>query len=80
MNDQNRKELVQYRLGRAKDTLLEVNLHVDNELWNTAVNRLYYACYYAVTALLVSEEIITQTHARGKANVWVTLYKNRINR
>jgi hypothetical protein len=25
MNDQNRKELVQYRLGRAKDTLLEVN-------------------------------------------------------
>ena len=27
------------------------------------MNRLYYACYYAVTALLVSREIETTTHA-----------------
>ena len=63
MNNQERKELVQYRLGRAKDTLNEVKLHVDNDLWNTAVNRLYYACYYAVIALLVNKEIGAQTHA-----------------
>jgi uncharacterized protein (UPF0332 family) len=62
MNDQDRKELIQYRLTRAKDTLKEVDLHVENELWNTAVNRLYYACYYAVIGLLVSKEIAAQTH------------------
>lgn len=63
MTDKERKELVQYRIVRAKDTLKEVHLHVDNQLWNTAVNRLYYACYYAVIALLVNNEISAQTHA-----------------
>ena len=36
---------------------------VDNQLWNTAVNRLYYACYYAVSALLIKHDIQAQTHA-----------------
>ncbi len=40
MNDQERKELVRYRIARAKDTLDEVHLHVDHELWSTAVNRV----------------------------------------
>lgn len=36
---------------------------IQNELWNTAINRLYYACYYAVIALLVKNDIQVQTHA-----------------
>ena len=28
----------------------------------TAINRLYYACYYAVIALLIDSDIRTQTH------------------
>ncbi|MBN1925070.1 MAG: HEPN domain-containing protein [Prolixibacteraceae bacterium] len=63
MTDSEKKDLIVYRISRAKDTLKEVNLHVDNELLNTAVNRLYYACYYAVIALLLSNEINVQTHA-----------------
>ena len=34
-----------------------------NKLWNTAVNRLYYACYYAVIALLVEKDIHAQKHS-----------------
>jgi uncharacterized protein (UPF0332 family) len=34
----------------------------DRKLWNTTVNRLYYACYYAVSALLVDNKIKAQTH------------------
>ncbi len=63
MNDQEKIELVNYRIKRAKSTLKEVDLHVQNELWSTAVNRLYYACYYAVTALLANKKIATRTHA-----------------
>lgn len=63
MNETERKELVDYRIRRALETLGEVNLHIENELWNTAINRLYYACYYAVIALLISKGIKTQTHA-----------------
>jgi uncharacterized protein (UPF0332 family) len=63
MKKQDREELVKYRIERAEATLSEVDLHVENGLWSTAVNRLYYACYYAVIALLVKHEISTQTHA-----------------
>jgi uncharacterized protein (UPF0332 family) len=62
MNEKDRKHLVKYRIERARDTFDEVSIHVKNELWNTAVNRLYYACYYAVTALLINEKINATTH------------------
>lgn len=63
MKEEERKELVEYRFSKAKKTLEEVDLHIENELWNTAVNRLYYACYYAVSALLLKNKIKAQTHA-----------------
>ena len=63
MNKDDKKELVSYRIARARETFNEVNLHIENKLWNTAINRLYYACYYAVTALLVNNDIKAQTHA-----------------
>ncbi len=58
-----RNELVKYRINKARETFNEVELHIANELWATAINRLYYACYYAVIALLIDKEIQPQTHA-----------------
>jgi len=55
--------LISYRLARADEVLQEVDLHIKNGLWITAVNRLYYACFYAVTALLVSKGFEARTHA-----------------
>lgn len=63
MNQEERHELVKYRITKARETFNEVNLHVENKLWNTAVNRLYYACYYAVIALLIDKDIHAQTHS-----------------
>jgi uncharacterized protein (UPF0332 family) len=63
MNQSGSKELIEYRINRAFETLKEIDILVDNQLWNTAVNRLYYACYYAVIALLLKNNILTQTHA-----------------
>jgi len=62
MNQHERDELVNYRIAKAKTTLEEVKLHIENELWNTAINRLYYACYYAVIALLLDKGIQPKTH------------------
>lgn len=36
---------------------------LDNEYWNASINRMYYACYYAVSALLVNNGIEAHTHA-----------------
>ncbi len=63
MNEQDRKDLLKYRISRANETIDEVILLMENELWITAVNRLYYACYYAVSALLISKEIKASTHS-----------------
>jgi uncharacterized protein (UPF0332 family) len=63
MNPKELQELAKYRIVKSRETFNEVKLHIANELWNTAVNRLYYACYYAVTALLISKEIQPHTHA-----------------
>jgi uncharacterized protein (UPF0332 family) len=62
MNQNERQKLVQYRIQRARETFNEVQIHIENELWNTSVNRLYYACYYAVIALLIDKELQPQTH------------------
>jgi len=63
MNQEERQELVKYRIKKARETFNEVSLHVENKLWNTAINRLYYACYYAVIALLIDKDIKAQTHS-----------------
>ena len=62
MTEEDKKELIKYRVSKARETLNEVELHIQNELWNTAVNRLYYACYYAVVALLIDKDIKPHTH------------------
>lgn len=62
MTEEQRKAIVSYRIENAVSTLGEVKNHRDNGYYNTAVNRLYYACYYAASALLVANGIETKSH------------------
>ena len=62
MNDLQRRELAEYRMKKAASTFSEVALLIENQLWNTSVNRLYYACFYAVSALLIFHDIPSKTH------------------
>ncbi len=52
-----------YRLKRAIETIEEVETHIVNGFWNTAINRMYYACFYAVGALLAKYGIDTSSHS-----------------
>lgn len=54
--------LVKYRLERAKETLKDAQLLIESNRWNSAINRLYYSAFYAVTALLFNENHKTTTH------------------
>lgn len=62
LDHENRIAIVNYRLERAYETLKEADYNTDGGYYNTAVNRLYYACYYAASALLLSREIDANTH------------------
>ena len=62
LTNEERDLLVAYRLRRAKETLSEADNLIEAGFFNAAVNRLYYACYYAVIALLIKNNIVAQTH------------------
>lgn len=62
LDPENRASIVNYRLERAYETLKEADYNADGGYYNAAVNRLYYACFYAASALLLSREIDANTH------------------
>lgn len=55
-------DLIRYRIERAKDTLDDAHILAEKEKWNSAINRLYYAAYYAVMALLLHSNLQPSTH------------------
>jgi len=63
-----KEDLINYRIARAKDTLDDAHILAENEKWNSAINRLYYAAYYAVIALLLSADLKPTTHNGAKSN------------
>ena len=60
-------ELVRYRLTRAHESLAEAKLLLANDHVRTAVNRVYYACFYAVSALLLAEGHSSPKHSGIRA-------------
>jgi uncharacterized protein (UPF0332 family) len=54
--------LIRYRLERAQESLEDARLLAAAERWNACVNRLYYSCFYAVSALLVRDGLSSSRH------------------
>jgi len=63
LQQEDRNTLITLRLQRANETILETKANMQLGYWRIAANRLYYACYYAVSALLIKNEITAHTHA-----------------
>ena len=59
-------DLIRYRLSRSKDTFIDARILADKERWNSAINRLYDAAYYAVIALLLKYNLKPTTHNGAK--------------
>lgn len=66
LSRENIEALAAYRFQRAKETLAEIPFLKQQGYYNTAINRLYYACYYAAVALLVKHGITPSTHTGVK--------------
>ena len=67
MRDEDLQALISYRLKRADETLEEALLMKKTKHWNTCANRLYYAVFYAVSALLVLDGHAASKHSGVKA-------------
>lgn len=66
MNTPSKDEIVRIRLSRAVTTLKEAHLLFENNFPDAALNRFYYACFYAASALLASKDIFVKTHSGVK--------------
>ncbi|MBQ6745587.1 MAG: HEPN domain-containing protein [Bacteroidaceae bacterium] len=66
LDEHSKKELIKYRIERAEQTIEESKLLANSSYYNASINRLYYACYYAASALLLKNNIQANTHAGVK--------------
>lgn len=58
-----KQDYINYRIKSAKETLNAARILAENQLWNSAINRLYYSCFYAISALLYNHDIYVSSHA-----------------
>ncbi|GAA4411918.1 hypothetical protein GCM10023187_38390 [Nibrella viscosa] len=65
MSDFKEQEIA-YRIARAQETLSDAKSLIALKGWNSAANRLYYAAYYMVVALMVQEGIKITSHDGAK--------------
>jgi uncharacterized protein (UPF0332 family) len=63
-----KNDLINYRIARAKDTYDDALILSEKEKWNSTINRLYYAAYYAVMAVLLDSDLKPTTHNGTKSN------------
>ena len=63
LNVDERSAIVAYRIEKAKTTLVEAKGIAEQGYWNATANRLYYAAYYMVSALLIQNGFSAQSHS-----------------
>lgn len=73
-----RGALVDYRKERALSTIQEAKDNVELKHWNLVANRLYYATYYAQTALLLSKGLTALSHAGVKSMISLHFVKTNL--
>jgi len=76
MKEEDKIAYIKYRLDKSTDTFEVAILLSDNSKWNSAINRLYYSCFYAVSALLVQDGINAKSHSGTKSMFFLNYIKN----
>jgi uncharacterized protein len=60
-------DLIRHLLSRADESLEEARILAASGHWNTSVSRLYYACFYAISALLEKNGLASSKHSGVRA-------------
>ncbi len=66
MRTPEQQHIMTYRLERADESLQAAQLLVDQHLLIPAMNRVYYAMFYAVQALLGGDNVSFSKHGQVK--------------
>ncbi len=78
MTLEDRETIVIYRLERAEESLQAARLLRENAMLIPAMNRVYYAMFYAVQAVLARDEVAFSKHGQVKGYFNREYIKTRI--
>lgn len=73
LNEEDRKVIVALELDKVDKILAQLDVQIKSELWDMAANRLYYALFHAVSAMLICDHHEVGTH-RGAVNKFSMYY------
>ncbi len=62
ISDAERNDLILYRLQQSSELENEIQSHIKNDFYSTAVNRMYYSVFYCLTALALIYRFETSKH------------------
>ncbi len=63
LSDEERDAIVLLKIQKANETYRQAEGIAQLGYWNAVANRLYYACYYITSALLIHNRHTAQTHS-----------------
>lgn len=66
MTDDSNQTLVDYRMEKSQESIKAANLMLKEEMLVFAMNRIYYAMFYAVQALLGKKNVSFSKHGQVK--------------
>ena len=69
LTDEERRIMVDLEIERAEKIMQQIPVLREQQYWDTLVNRMYYAVFHAVSALLIHNAIHVHTH-RGALNAF----------
>lgn len=62
IKDYDRDTLIEYRINQANEVIADVTKLIETELFNVAVNRIYYGIFYCLNALALKYEFQSSKH------------------
>jgi uncharacterized protein (UPF0332 family) len=62
LNDEERQIMVEFEIERAHRLIDQFPILENAKLWDTLANRVYYAVFHAVTALLIKNVLHAESH------------------
>ena len=59
----NKELAIQLKMEKAKSLMNEVDVLIEHQFYTTAISRLYYSCFHATKALMLTKDLTSKTHS-----------------
>ena len=61
------EQLINHRREKAANTLEDARILLERKSYFACINRIYYACFYEVTALMIKDNVSSSKHTGVKS-------------